>query len=30
MDYLSKNVAVNLKRTRQARGMSLDQVDSRR
>ena len=26
MDYLSKNVAVNLKRTRQARGMSLDQV----
>ena len=26
MDYLSNNVAVNLKRTRQARGMSLDQV----
>ena len=26
MDYLSKNVAVNLKRTRQARDMSLDQV----
>ena len=26
MDYLSHNVAVNLKRIRQSKGMSLDQV----
>lgn len=26
MDYLTENVAVNLKRIRQSKGMSLDQV----